>query len=89
MSTGVVSYTEPSFHRVQLLERLNQATHRISSILDVERLLDTVVNEVADAFGLCHAIVLLRDPSSDDLVTAAVRGSSEKKVPDSASDATA
>ena len=64
--------------RTQLLERLNQAAQRMSSILDVECLLDTVVNEITANFGLSHAIVLLRDPASDELVTAAVRGHEPK-----------
>lgn len=64
--------------RVQLLERLNQAAQRMSSILDVERLLDTVVNEITANLGVSHVIVLLRDSASDDLVTAAVRGHEPK-----------
>ncbi|GAC1656262.1 MAG: hypothetical protein NVS9B15_17350 [Acidobacteriaceae bacterium] len=79
MAATPILRTSVDSERLELLERLNQAARLMNSVLDVDRLLDIVVNEVAGSFGLCNAIVLLRDPLSDELVTAAVRGTPHAK----------
>jgi sigma-B regulation protein RsbU (phosphoserine phosphatase) len=54
---------------------LNQAAQQISSILDLDRLLDTIVNDVAVAFDCSISAILLRDEQTGELVaTAAARG---------------
>ena len=73
MATSSVAHTTDGSHRLELLEQLDHAAQLMNSILDVKRLLETVVNDVADTFGLCNAVVFLREPDTDELVAAASR----------------
>jgi phosphoserine phosphatase RsbU/P len=41
------------------LLRLQKASHRISSLLDLDQLIDRIVNEIACSFGLVEANVYL------------------------------
>jgi phosphoserine phosphatase RsbU/P len=56
------------------LLRLQKASHRISSLLDLDQLIDRIVNEVAHSFGLVKANVYLYEPNGDELVLASVHG---------------
>ncbi len=62
--------------RIIDLQRLQKAVQQISSILDLEVLLDQVINGVAQDFGCTEASVHLKDPERDELVLSAVRGCS-------------
>jgi phosphoserine phosphatase RsbU/P len=62
--------------RIIDLQRLQRAVQQISSILDLEVLLDQVTNGVAQDFGCTEASVHLKDPEREELVLAAVRGCS-------------
>src|SRR6266478_5791036 len=56
------------------LLRLQKASHRISSLLDLDQLIDRIVNETACSFGLVEANVYLYEPDREELVLACVHG---------------
>jgi len=56
------------------LQRLQKAAQRITSILDLDQLIDSVVNEVAHSFGCLEASVYLHDEDRAEMVLAGVRG---------------
>jgi sigma-B regulation protein RsbU (phosphoserine phosphatase) len=56
------------------LLRLQKASHRISSLLDLDQLIDRIVNEIASSFGLVEANVYLYEPDREELVLACVHG---------------
>jgi sigma-B regulation protein RsbU (phosphoserine phosphatase) len=56
------------------LFRLQKASHRISSLLDLDQLIDRIVNEIARSFGLVEANVYLYEPDREELVLASVHG---------------
>jgi len=56
------------------LLRLQKASHRISSLLDLDQLIDRIVNEIARSFGLVEANVYLYEPDREELVLARVHG---------------
>jgi phosphoserine phosphatase RsbU/P len=56
------------------LLRLQKASHRISSLLDLDQLIDRIVNEIARSFGLLEANVYLYEPDREELVLASVHG---------------
>ena len=56
------------------LIRLQKASQRISSILDLDELIDRIVNEIACSFGLVEANVYLYEPDREELVLACVHG---------------
>ena len=58
--------------QLQNLLRVQKAVQRISSILDLEALLDELVNNLAVSFGFLESNILLKD--GDDLVVTAIRG---------------
>jgi sigma-B regulation protein RsbU (phosphoserine phosphatase) len=68
----------PAFHhqrieaQLQNLLRVQKAVQRITSILDLEVLLDEIVNHMAVSFGAHESNILLKE--DDDLVVMAVRG---------------
>ena len=57
--------------RVEELYLLQRVAQKISSILDLETLLDQVVSDVASTFGYDRLAVLLKDTQTDELVIAA------------------
>jgi sigma-B regulation protein RsbU (phosphoserine phosphatase) len=59
---------------VQALMKLQRAAQLISSTLDLDRLLDRVVNDIAASIGCVEVSVWLRDPASDEMVLHGVRG---------------
>ncbi len=54
------------------LQKLERAAHRISSVLDLNELIDRIVNEVALSFGLVRANVYLHDNERGELTVAEV-----------------
>jgi phosphoserine phosphatase RsbU/P len=56
------------------LLRLQKASQRISSLLDLDQLIDRIVNEIARSFGLVEANVYLYEPDREELVLASVHG---------------
>jgi sigma-B regulation protein RsbU (phosphoserine phosphatase) len=56
------------------LQRVQKAAQRITSILDLDQLIDSVVNEVAHSFGCLEASVYLHDEDRAEMVLAGVRG---------------
>ena len=66
--------TSPSTILMDDLLRLQKASHRISSLLDLDQLIDRIVNEIACSFGLVEANVYLYEPDREELVLACVHG---------------
>lgn len=62
---------EQKIEELLLLQRVAQ---RINSILDLDKLLEEVVSDVAQTFGYSRSGVLLKDDETNELVIAAVRG---------------
>jgi sigma-B regulation protein RsbU (phosphoserine phosphatase) len=56
------------------LLRLQKASHRISSLLDLDQLIDRIVNEIARSFGLVESSVYLYEPDREELVLASIHG---------------
>jgi sigma-B regulation protein RsbU (phosphoserine phosphatase) len=68
------SSLSPSPELMDDLLRLQKASQRISSLLDLDQLIDRIVNEIACSFGLVEANVYLYEPARDELVLACVHG---------------
>jgi sigma-B regulation protein RsbU (phosphoserine phosphatase) len=62
---------------IEDLQRLQKAAQRINSILDLDQLLDSVVNEVALTFGCLEASIYLHDEDRSEMVLSGVRGCSQ------------
>jgi sigma-B regulation protein RsbU (phosphoserine phosphatase) len=60
--------------QVQDLLRLQKAAQKISSILDLDQLIDKIVNDVARSFGCVEANVYLHDEERAELVLSGVHG---------------
>jgi len=56
------------------LLRLQKASQRISSLLDLDQLIERIVNEIACSFGLVEANVYLYEPDREELLLACVHG---------------
>ena len=61
---------------VEDLQRVQKAAQRITSILDLDPLIESVVNEVIDSFGCVEAGIYLHDEDRSEMVLAGVRGCS-------------
>ena len=59
---------------VRDLLRLQKAAQRITSILDVDLLMDKIAHEIVDTFGAIEASVWLSDHARGEMVVAGVRG---------------
>src|SRR6202167_397952 len=71
----VLSVAHPQIDtQVESLQKLQKAAHKISSILDLDQLIDNIVNEVAHSFGLLETTVYLHDEARGDMVLGGVRG---------------
>jgi phosphoserine phosphatase RsbU/P len=60
--------------QVEELQRLQKAAQKITSILDLDQLIDNVVNDVARSFGCVEASVYLHDEGRGEMVLAGVHG---------------
>ena len=63
-----------AFDQVEDLLKLQKAAQKINSILDLDRLIDKVVNDVARSFGCVEADVYLHDEERGELVLACAHG---------------
>jgi sigma-B regulation protein RsbU (phosphoserine phosphatase) len=59
---------------VEDLQRVQKAAQRITSILDLDQLIDSVVNEVTQSFGCLETSIYLHDEKRSEMVLAGVRG---------------
>lgn len=59
--------------RVHDLLALQKAAHKISSILDLDQLIDTIVNDIACSFGCVEISVYLHEPERSEMVLAGVQ----------------
>ena len=62
------------FDQVEDLLKLQKAAQKISSILELDRLIDQVVNDVAVSFGCVEADIYLYDEERGELVLACAHG---------------
>jgi sigma-B regulation protein RsbU (phosphoserine phosphatase) len=62
--------------QVEDLQRLQKAAQKISSILDLDQLIDDIVNDVAHSFGCVEASIYLHDEERGEMVLAGVHGCS-------------
>jgi len=62
--------------QVEDLQRLQKAAQKITSILDLDQLIDNIVNDVAHSFGCLEAGIYLHDEERDEMVLAGVHGCS-------------
>jgi len=77
----VVSADTPSAHsprgeQIEDLQKLQKAAQKITSILDLDQLIDNIVNEVARSFGCLEASIYLHDEEHSEMVLAGVHGCS-------------
>jgi len=56
------------------LQRVQKTAQTISSILDLDQLIERIVNEVAQWFGCVEASIFLHDEERHEMVLASVRG---------------
>jgi phosphoserine phosphatase RsbU/P len=59
---------------VEDLQRVQKAAQKITSILDLDQLIDSVVNEVTHSFGCVEAGIYLHDEDRQEMVLAGVKG---------------
>ena len=62
--------------QVDELQKLQKAAQKITSILDLDQLIDNIVNDVAHSFGCVEAGIYLHDEAGGDMVLAGVHGCS-------------
>jgi sigma-B regulation protein RsbU (phosphoserine phosphatase) len=81
MSTSVVPTRQipsapahPPQDRISDLLKLHRAAQKLTSILDLEPLIDRIVNEVARSFGFQEVTIYLRHPTRDEVVLTGVHG---------------
>src|SRR5438132_5840964 len=60
--------------QVEDLLKLQKAAQKITSILDLDQLIDQIVNDVASSFGCLEANIFLHDEDRAELVVAGVHG---------------
>ena len=65
--------------QLQDLLSLQKAATRISSILDLDRLIEDVVTDIAGSFGCVESNIYLRDDSGENMIVAGVRGCTSNK----------
>lgn len=59
---------------VEELQRVQKTAQTITSILDLDQLIDSVVNDVANSYGCVRANIFLHDAERGELILAGVRG---------------
>jgi sigma-B regulation protein RsbU (phosphoserine phosphatase) len=62
---------------VEDLQRLQKAAQKITSILDLDQLINSVVSEVTHSFGCLEAAIYLHDEEHGEMVLAGVEGCKE------------
>src|SRR6202049_4576165 len=62
--------------QIESLQKLQKAAQKISSILDLDQLIDNIVNEVSHSFGLLESSVYLHDEARGEMVMGGVHGCS-------------
>src|SRR6202051_992836 len=62
--------------QVEDLQQLQKAAQKITSILDLDQLIDNIVNDVARSFGCVEASIYLHDEERGEMVLAGVHGCS-------------
>jgi phosphoserine phosphatase RsbU/P len=62
--------------QVEDLQKLQKAAQKITSILDLDQLIDNIVNDVARSFGCAEAGIYLHDEEHGEMVLAGVHGCS-------------
>ncbi len=75
-STEILSTRSLPSDLVDDLQRVQKAAQQITSILDLDQLIDNVVNEVSHSFGCLEAGIYLHDEERSEMVLAGVRGCS-------------
>ena len=60
--------------QIEDLQKIQKAAQKISSILDLDQLIDSIVNDVARSFGLLETSVYLHDEAHNEMVMAGVHG---------------
>ena len=79
-SSGITVQAGPDIVRalpdvgVQELLKLQKAAQKISSILDLDKLIDKIVNDIACSFGCVELNIYLHEPENCELVLAGVHG---------------
>src|SRR5277367_2456973 len=73
-ATSLASARQVPFDQVEDLLRLQKAAQKINSILDLDRLIDKVVNDVAPSFGCIEADIYLHDEERGEMVLACAHG---------------
>lgn len=58
------------------LQKLQKAAQKISSILDLDQLIDNIVNDIAHSFGLLETAIYLHDEAHGEMVMGGVHGCS-------------
>jgi sigma-B regulation protein RsbU (phosphoserine phosphatase) len=76
---GLPASIHSSCEFVQVLMKLQRATHLIASTRDLDMLLDRVVNDISNHIGNVEVEVWLRDPDSKDMVLQGVCGCTKHK----------
>jgi phosphoserine phosphatase RsbU/P len=72
--TGSEAIRSLPAERVQELLKLQKAAQKISSILDLDQLIDKIVNDIACSFGCVELNVYLHEPERKEMVLAGVHG---------------
>ena len=62
--------------QVESLQKLQKAAQKISSILDLDQLIENIVTEVSHSFGLLETSVYLHDEARREMVMGGVHGCS-------------
>jgi phosphoserine phosphatase RsbU/P len=65
---------ELHIEQVEDLLKLQKAAQKISSILDLDQLIDKIVTDVAESFGCLEATIYLHDEAGEELVLTGVCG---------------
>lgn len=66
--------TVPAGNLAEELQRVQKTAQTITSILDLDQLIERIVNEVAQWFGCVEASIFLHDEERQEMVLASVRG---------------
>lgn len=75
-AVAAVAVRPPLIDQVEDLQKLQKAAQKITSILDLDQLIDNIVNEVAHSFGCVEAGIYLHDEEHGEMVLAGVHGCS-------------